>query len=281
MSRNAGPSTAAKRKASGKRAGPGKQGEGSGTGRVKKEKSYVKNMVRTVDRCNHGYSTGDVEQDEKAQQGESTATAEATFLRRDAGCAAASLGFAMIEIGATYWSLSKWNDRPLNKTVSKAIVKNFYDDGVHSVRPANAIPVIVHRTDIDLTTLVNQDKIPAGLKKIGWRIVPVKVDIANGQHRIDAHLIFTGEQQKDVSDAEKEVAAIERAPASPEQEERLTLARAYLEQKKTYLGSLGGWLGQFYDYGESHHRCASSVADTDMPWDRPADRGAPHTPRDK
>lgn len=194
-------------------------------------------------------------QETKAQKGESTATAEAAELRRDAGCAVASLGFAMIDVAAKYWSLSKWNDRPKNKTVVKAIVKNFHDDGVHYKRASNAIPIIVRRTDIDLETLVSQKDVPLGLKTVGWLIVPHDVQIANGQHRLDAHEVFSGELEKDLADAEKQVAALERSPTSPDQEEQLSIAKSYRDQKKEYLGSLGQWIGQFYDAGERMDFC--------------------------
>lgn len=187
-------------------------------------------------------------QEKKAERGENTATNEAASLRRDSGCAAASLGFAMVDTKAKYWRLSKWNDRPKSKAVVKTIVKNFHDDGCHYKRPSNAVPIIVRRTDIDLKSLVGPTKVPDDLQTVRWLVPPVVVDIANGQHRFDASLTFQEEIQNDLVAANKQVAALERNPTT---DEELQVAIAYRDQKKQYSSSLGEWIGQFYDLGES------------------------------
>lgn len=265
MSRNAGPSTGQKKRAiskrvGGKKGGGGSQGEDEGSTqgvgtdvgddapkavRVKKEKDFVKNIVRADMICSRTALT--CTQDDVAAQGQSTATAEATQLRRDTACARASLGWALIDVRAPYLKLSKWNDRPLDSKQVKKVVRNFFDDGPHFLRAANAIPVVIHRKEIDLTSLVGYDKIPDGVKPIVWLDRGEEVQIPNGRHRIESYKEYLKQRLATLDKAQKQLAMLVRKKAP---EEELAPVRAVVEQHKVYTDDHGEWLAQFYDYGE-------------------------------
>lgn len=173
-------------------------------------------------------------------------------MRRDAGCANASLGFAMIEIGAPYFHLSKWNDRQLNNNQLNKVVKNMFGEGCHYKRLANAIPVIVHRKEVNLGSLVGPQAVPDGLKTVVWLERGETVEVANGRHRTESHKVFVAKVQKKLEAAENELAKRVRMKATAE---AIKEATDHRDHEKAYLESLGEWIAQFYDYGERfyHH----------------------------
>lgn len=189
-------------------------------------------------------------QDTKMSESLLTATAEAMALRKDAACAVASMGFAMIPVKAPWWRLSKWNERPLNAAAVKKMLKNFKGDGVHLKRTSNVIPVIVHRDEIDLTSLVDASQIPGGLKSVVWLARRETVDIANGRHRMESLKRYMAAEEKQLGDAEKEVVRLQGTASSPAQIAALAKATEFRDQKKEYFDSLGEWVAQFYDIGE-------------------------------
>lgn len=259
MSKSPGPSTHIKKVAGSKRAkakkakdeGNDEEGKtakvkGEPVKRGKKEKTYVKDIVSIVHVSGEGHLTSP--QDDKVAQATNTATAEATNLRRDEGCAAASLGFALIKIDSPFFELSKWNDRPLNRQALTKVVQNFFDDGCHYKRPANAIPVIVHRHEVDLASLCGPQDLPAKLRPIVWKDRAAAVQIANGRHRREGHKEYLKRLRKLLDDATNHVSSLTRANAS---EQELKKAIAYRDQQAAYIESLGEWIAEFYDYGKS------------------------------
>lgn len=154
----------------------------------------------------------------------------------------------MIEIAAPYFELSQWNDRPLNDQALGKVVKNFFDDGCHYKRHANAIPVIVHRYEIDEESLIGPQDIPGKLKPVVWKARAAAVQIANGRHRREGHKEYMKRLLKRLEDAKSHVQMLTRSNAPAED---IRKATEYRDHEQEYFDSLGLWIAEFYDYGES------------------------------
>lgn len=126
----------------------------------------------------------------------------------------------------------------------------FRTTGVHNRIPLNAIPVIVTRDQVDLSTLVSLDKVDADVGTVGWRDRLSRIKIPNGRHRTRASADYGGFLTVAVAKARTDLESVNAGNAE-DAPERIAQLTAFIEQAEKQLEGLGTWLGTFYDDGQS------------------------------
>lgn len=181
---------------------------------------------------------------------ENTVEAEEENLRLDDGCAKAVIGHATIEFQNPMFHFGKWNNREVNASAQGALVQSFHKSGANTLRLANAVPVIVHRSDIDVSSLVKADDVPSKVQPAKWRNPKLPVEIANGRHRHRSHGTYHTGISEEVDRAKRHVDTLTRNKKTPEDDVELEKAVAYRDAREAYLARKSQWLGTFYDYGK-------------------------------
>lgn len=184
----------------------------------------------------------------KLEEGVSAEDAAAYRLAREAECAKARLGFAMVEILSPRTQFAIWNDRRVNQSVKTGLGGDFKKVLHHKI-PANAVPVLVRRDEIDLNSLVPLEGVTADIGDVVWLDLLCKIIIANGRHRQQAYDDFINMLQARIVKADADIEKVNKRGGDAADARIADLVQLKEDTRKR-LSGLGTWLGTFYDIGE-------------------------------
>lgn len=159
------------------------------------------------------------------------------------------MGYGLFEMQDPTLHFGKWNNRPINSTAKGALIHNM-TKSANTRRYANAVPLVIHREDIDIATLVPIQGL-SNVREVTWLKPLVTKECANGRHRHDAHKARMETVATELAKAEKHLAALSAAPNALENAVEIEAATKYRDGREVYLNTLRVWLGTFYDIGES------------------------------
>lgn len=120
--------------------------------------------------------------------------------------------------------------------------------GQHNQLPVNAIPVIVRRDQVDVTTLVPVALVNADIGDVRWRDLISRIKIPNGRHRKYATIDYKEKLTGIIAKARADLAnVLERQ--DDDVAERVAELNSLIQKAEARLQGLGTWLGKFYDDG--------------------------------
>lgn len=217
---------------------------------MKKEKPVLKDLV-SVKSEHSVLNTDELSQDKQQTDAKNTVDAQSENRRLDAGCAKAVIGWGTVDLRDPRFHFGMWNSRPVNPSAQGALVQSFHRDGENTMRPANALPIIVNREDIDLSTLCTYDEIADKAGPVKFVTADgVVVEIANGQHRFRAHEVYYTIIGTQANAATRHVEYLQSRKDTAADDPELLQAIAHRDERVAYFKTLGSWLGTFYDYGK-------------------------------
>lgn len=162
---------------------------------------------------------------------------------------AALLGFAMFGVLLSRFDFALYNKRSINRLVRAQLCGDF-KKGLHHKLPIHAMPVIVRREQIDVTSLVPRDLVTSDIGDVIWRDLLSQIEVANGRHRKSSYEDFIEWLEKLIEKCEADLLRDE-GRTGDDAVAAIAATQALIDMTAAQLSGLGTWLGAFYDEGES------------------------------
>lgn len=160
----------------------------------------------------------------------------------------ALLGYAMFHVLLERFVFALYNRRDINPHVRAGLCKD-YKRGLYHTLVGNAMPVIIRREQIDISSLCHRDDVTADVVDVIWRDKLADIEVAGGRHRKSAYIDFIAYLEKVIKKSRSDLAKNE-GKTGPVVEQADAASEALIALTQGQLDGLGSWLGAFYDEGE-------------------------------
>ena len=173
----------------------------------------------------------------------------------------ALLGYAIMDIMSRQVIFGQWNPRRLNPEEQRALVDSFNRNGLDRFKVEYAIPLVISKSAIDLSSLTSRSQIhsqkPDGshLKPIVFTPdPPLQLFLAGGRHRHGALEEWVQSQTLQLSQLKTELKSLEKVVSESEDHKQSLIEdlNARIALYSNIVNTNGQWAIAVYDKGTSY-----------------------------